>query len=193
MMMSEKIRIAKEIKKKKLRDFDTKYKVDFEKSISRVALGNTDNHCFGYQPSFIMPNILAYLKIGEKDSLLDVGCGKGFAMHLFSNLPFDRIDGIETNGMLAKIAQENLKKLHPNDSRFHIFEIDARDFLNYEDYDILYLFNPFDAKIVEEICKKFGNKRPSKIIYQMPHYVDIFIRHGFTLEYEADATIILRR
>ena len=192
-MTRERIRMAKEIKRQRLRNFDTKNCVDFGKAVTRDDLGNEGNHCFGYQPSFVMPNIFAYLNVSEKDSLLDVGCGKGFAMHLFSALPFGRIDGIESNSILAHVARENLGKLHSGDSRFHVFEIDARDFENYGEYDILYLFNPFDDVIIDELCRKLENCRPSKIIYQMPHYVDIFIRYGFVIEYEADATVVLRR
>lgn len=192
-MTCERIRVAKEIKSQRLRDFDTKHCVDFGQAVTRADLGNEGSHCFGYQPSFVMPNIFAYLDVSEKDSLLDVGCGKGFAMHLFSVLPFCRIDGIESNGILARVARENLGKLHFGDSRFHVFEIDACDFENYGEYDVLYLFNPFDDVIIDDICRKLGNRRPSKIIYQMPHYVDIFIRYGFVIEYEADATVVLRR
>lgn len=190
--MQERIRVAPNIKKQKLQEFDFKCNVDFSKTITRDELGYND-HCFGYQPSFAMPNIFDFLHISEKQSLLDVGCGKGFAMHLFSKFPFYRIDGIETNHELAIIAKKNLEKLHPGDSRFSIYELDARDFLNYAEYDVLYLFNPFDEIIISDICKKMGKKYPSRIIYQMPHYIDIFIKCGYEIEYEADATVILRR
>ena len=192
-MTLKRIRAAKEIKNQRLRDYDARHGVDFSYTLARTDLGNEGSHCFGYQPSFVMPNIFSYLDVSEYDSLLDVGCGKGFAMHLFSILPFGRIDGIESNDRLVHIAKENLDKLHFGDSRFHVFEVDARDFMNYGDYDMLYLFNPFDDVIIDTICWKFGDRRPSKINYQMPHYVDIFIRHGFAIEYEADATMVLRR
>lgn len=192
-MTVERIRVAKEIKNQRLRDFDARYGVDFGHTLTRMDLGNEGSHCFGYQPSFIMPNIFSYLDVSKRDSLLDIGCGKGFAMHLFSALPFGRIDGIESNDRLVRIARENLSKLHFGDSRFHVFEIDARDFMNYENYDVLYLFNPFDNVVLDTICRKLRKHRPRKIVYQMPHYVDTFIRYGFVIEYEADATVVLGR
>lgn len=192
-MTLERIRAAREIKNRRLRDFDAKHGVDFSRTLTRTDLGNEGSHCFGYQPSFIIPHIISYLDVSECDSLLDIGCGKGFAMHLFSALPFCRIDGIESNGGLVHIARENLEKLHPGDSRFHVFEADARDFMHYGNYDVLYLFNPFDDVIIDIICRKLGDHRPSKVIYQVPHYVDTFIRHGFKIKYEADATVVLGR
>ena len=191
--MNERIRVAKEIKKQRLRDFDARHGVEFSHTVTGADSSNKDRHCFGYQPSFIMPNIFSYLNVGKQETLLDVGCGKGFAMHLFASLPFGRIDGIESKSELAYITRENLSKLHPGDSRFHVFEVDARDFMNYRDYDVLYLFNPFDDTIIEMICRKIGNYRPRRIIYQMPQYVAVFIRHGFGVEYIADATVVLGR
>lgn len=192
-MIRERVRVAKEIKRKRLREFDDKHCVDFGQNLTRDNLKNADKHCFGYQPSFVMPNIFSYLDVNEKDKLLDIGCGKGYAMYLFSAFPFCKIDGIESNSTLAHIARENLDKLYPGDSRFHVFEMDARDFMNYREYDVLYLFNPFDEVIIDDICRKLGDCRPNKIIYQMPHYIDIFIQYGFEIAYEADATVVLRR
>ncbi|WP_415980104.1 hypothetical protein [Faecalicoccus pleomorphus] len=193
-MSIEKVRIAKKIKTQNLQYFDNKFNVDFSKSLTRDYLGyDKESHCFGYQPSFVMPNIFSYLKVSRSDSILDIGCGKGFAIHLFSSLPFGRIDGIESKSELVYIAKDNLTKLHPEDDRIHIFKIDAVDFVNYENYDFLYLFNPFDEVIVDIICQKLENHQSCKIIYQIPLYVDVFLRHGFEIEYEADGTIVLRR
>lgn len=192
-MKRERIIHAKEIKCRKLRDFDARFGVDFSKTLTRTELGYEDGHCFGYQPSFVMPNILSHLNISSQDSILDVGCGKGFAMHLFSSLPFSKIDGIELNNELVQIAKENLQILHPDDNRFHVFKEDAFNFTHYNDYDMLYLFNPFDEHIINAICLKFGIIRPSKVIYQIPHYINTFTKYGFAIEYEADATVVLRR
>jgi spermidine synthase len=192
-MKFERINLAREIKNQRLQDFDKKHGVDFSRGLTRVDLGYEGSHHFGYQPSFIMPHIFSHLNISSHDSILDIGCGKGYAMHLFSALPFERIDGIELNGELVRIARNNLCNLHHGDSRFHVFEIDACDFMHYEDYDVIYLFNPFDDVIIETICLKLGNHRPRKVIYQVPHYVNTFIRHGFEIEYEADATVVLKR
>lgn len=53
-----------------------------------------------------MPNILSNLKIKDSDTLIDVGCGKGYILYLFSKLPFSLVDGIEYNQELCDIAQK---------------------------------------------------------------------------------------
>ncbi len=192
-MVYERENFAKEKKEKILKELYLHYGADFGNPMSRYDLGYSDTHLFGYQPSYEMPNVFSHISVDPNDSILDVGCGKGFAMHLFSQFPFHKIDGIESNKQLVQIAKKNLKALHPNDSRFRIFHMDARLFDHYADYNVLYLYNPFDKYILDEICQKFGKDLPKMIIYQMPLFKEVFTNNGFKITFEADASSVLIR
>ena len=95
----------KKEKLRALRRFDRKHRVDFGGYIPPDALGNLSVGGNAYEPSYPMPNLLKSLRVHADDQLLDIGCGKGYAMYCFAELLFSRIDGLECNHRLAETAQ----------------------------------------------------------------------------------------
>ena len=53
--------------------------------------------------------------ITNDDAIIDIGCGKGSMLYLFSQYPFKLVGGLEYSGELVAIAERNLailRKLH---------------------------------------------------------------------------------
>lgn len=188
----------KEDKMKKIADIEAQYGVDFCGYIPDVKeIGLIEGQCNGYEPSYDMPGIFGYLNIKEGDKLLDVGCGKGFAMYLFANFPFSRIDGVELSSELADIAEDNLKKLFPDEKeRFHIYRENALEFNNLDEYNYIYMYNPFPPEVVGRFAEKLkesaknGNRKLT-VIYQNPQKGSLIEKGGvFKRALFMDGTVV---
>ncbi len=173
--INEAKRIAREEKMQAIKKTEVEYNVDFGGYIPDIGeLGLLEGQCNGYEPSYDMPEIFGYLDVKPGDRLLDVGCGKGYAMYLFSGFPFSEIHGVELSERLADIAEDNLSKLFPNEKeRFHIYRENALEFDKLDDYNYIYMYNPFPPEIVglfAEKLKESAKRCPRKltVIYQNP-------------------------
>lgn len=163
---------------------EDKLNVDFGGYIPDTAkLGTDSAFCNGYEASYPMPEILEYLHIKEGDRLLDVGSGKGYAMYIFSQLPFSEIHGIELSERLARISKENLQKIFPDDSRFRVFTENALSFSHLDEYNYIYMYNPFPREVIGqfvEALKQSVLRREDKltVIYQNPQKGALFEESG---------------
>lgn len=64
--------------------------------------------------------IVNSLEVYPTDSVVDIGCGKGYAMYAMAQKPFSQIDGIEICPHLAETALHNLSAIFgKGDRRFH--------------------------------------------------------------------------
>lgn len=146
-------------------------------------MGNDPSVCNGYEAAYDMPEIFKLLNIKETDKLLDVGSGKGYAMYMFSGFPFSEIHGVELSEKLAKISERNLEKLFPNDNRFKVFCEDALAFPRVDDYNYIFMYNPFPREVVAEfvdLLKQSVLRRNDKltVIYQNPQKGSLFEQSG---------------
>lgn len=114
--------------------------------------------------------ILNDLEITKNDSILDLGCGKGFLIKFFSEFQFKKVGGVEISKELCKIAERNLNKEGIRD--FEIFNENAMTFNEYDNYNYFYMFNPFPSVVVQEVMKKLKklveDGRIVTIIYHNP-------------------------
>lgn len=79
--------------------------------------------------------IVNSLEVYPTDSVVDIGCGKGYAMYAMAQKPFSQIDGIEICPHLAETALHNLSAIFgKGDRRFHIYTEDAALFDKWDDY-----------------------------------------------------------
>lgn len=100
-------------------------------------------------------------------SIVDLGCGSGAAICLFSKLSFSKIWGIELNPTLARTATHNFSK----DSRVKIECADARQFKHH--VDMVYLFNPFPWPVLEEALRNLtSHKHELRLIYRNPKFAE---------------------
>ncbi|MDL2237991.1 class I SAM-dependent methyltransferase [Christensenellaceae bacterium OttesenSCG-928-K19] len=109
--------------------------------------------------------------------VLDLGCGKGFVLYWLNKMGFAKVDGVEYNTKLAEIARKNLK-IAGMEGKSTVFNVDARDFDRYDDYQMVYLFHPFKGKIMREVVRRLEEslaRAPRKFIivyfYPVEHHV----------------------
>ena len=102
----------------------------------------------------------------SKSVLLDYGCGKGRSLIVGSSLGFKKLIGIEIT-QLANIASDNL--INMNFAKSNLFEIkkeDANFFDVPEDVNVIYFFNPFIGKVLENVIERICHsliENPRKI------------------------------
>ena len=158
-----------------IKETENKYGVDFGGYIPDINHSHKDSsQCNGYEASYPMPDIFRLLNIKEGDRILDVGSGKGYAMYMFSQFEFSKIDGVEISEELASISRENLRKIFPdNMDRYTVFCQNALSFENLDDYNYIYMYNPFPRDVVEQFVEKLKDSarrcnRKLIVIYQNP-------------------------
>ncbi|MEG1432437.1 class I SAM-dependent methyltransferase [Eubacterium sp.] len=161
--------------------------VDFSVWEDNQRIGIPKHRGNHYQPSTNdLEKVLDKLPITEKDTIIDIGCGKGKALYMMSQFPFRQIDGLELSDALCHTAERNIKKL--NLSRCRIINHDAATFSNYDDYNYFYIFNSFPEavflKMLDRILSSI-ERSPRKItlIYLNPVCHHHLINHGFRLFY----------
>jgi SAM-dependent methyltransferase len=125
---------------------------------------------------------------------IDIGCGKGRALMLASDLPFRRVVGVELNPTLVSIARKNLIKwkasVHACDD-IEVLHADALEFTLPESPTLLYAFNPFDRHLTQLLLDRIqavslNRSAPIDVIYMNPEQADLFaanpnlqlLRHG---------------
>jgi SAM-dependent methyltransferase len=113
---------------------------------------------------------------------IDIGCGKGRALMLASDLPFRRVVGVELHPALVSIARKNLVKwkasAHACDD-IEVLNADALEFPFPESPTLLYVFNPFDAHLTQLLLDRIQAVSLTRsadidIIYMTPEHADLF-------------------
>jgi hypothetical protein len=156
--------------------------LDFLSVIQPRDLGLDEKDIFRGSPSgnIFLSNILLDLGISELDNILDIGCSKGDAIRCMTSFPFGKVDGLEISQKLAEIAQKNFLKLKK--TNVEIFNIDARQFKKFNEYNFFYLYNPFSEAVMIDVIynlsKQLGNKEVI-IIYNNPTCHSLVEKAGF--------------
>jgi SAM-dependent methyltransferase len=96
-----------------------------------------------------LKRLLGSMQIGPEDSVIDFGCGKGKAMWTLSRFPFSKVDGVELSPGLSEIARGNLNKLGVRNAQ--IFTCDAAEFCDSDNYNYIYMCNPFPAIVMRAV------------------------------------------
>jgi 16S rRNA G966 N2-methylase RsmD len=110
-----------------------------------------------------LKNILKQIPHAGK-ALLDIGSGKGGVICYAYELGLKTCEGIEFEEHLHKIAERNIKKLGYS-SQVKSTNVDARKYERYADFDIYFMFNPFNYDIYAEVLNSIieqNKKSPSR-------------------------------
>lgn len=137
-----------------------------------------------YASSPTLKRVLRKLKITSTDQIIDMGCGKGRAIYYMSKFPFHLIGGVEISQYLTEICKSNLKKLKIENCV--IYNKDAGLFMEYDDYNYIYFYNPFSRETMEDCIahiKMSALQKPRRItiIYHNPVYDSVVQKYGFKL------------
>ncbi|MCZ2444293.1 MAG: class I SAM-dependent methyltransferase [Flavobacteriales bacterium] len=149
--MRRKLSLLKKLKRQSQILIDKLQGLDFLTMVEPEEVGLNPQTAYRSSPSGdkFLKHLLDDFKITLHDAIIDIGCGKGSAMRVMQKFPFDKVDGLELSSHIAEIAKRNFKKLKNEKSR--IIVGDAREFQQYDAYNIIYLYNPFPCAIMSEV------------------------------------------
>jgi SAM-dependent methyltransferase len=162
--------------------FDGQFGVDTSGCIplSRLDIRH-ENWIHGVQCQAIEPatfrRTLAESSVGpEGFTFIDYGAGKGRAVLLAAEQPFDRVVGVEFSHELIELARTNLARYPSGRIRASDVEFVCSDAAEFELPAvplILYLYNPFNEivmrRVVDNVCASLrSHPRPLVALYVNP-------------------------
>lgn len=146
-------------------------------------------HASIYQPINYYTAEQLFKQVFPKDvrgTLIDIGCGKGRIFGVGAAYHFKKIIGVDFSEKLCKDALLTAKKIVDKNNTVSI-KVVYQDAATYEipvDVTTIFLFNPFDTKVMREVVKHINESqrlhpRPIKILYANPVCKQLFLNEGF--------------
>ena len=125
--------------------------------------------------------MIEYLKLGPEDVFLDLGCGKGRVLAMFSREKLKRVIGVELQKRLVETARKNVGAQGPAPlSRQTPVEIICGDVVNFDPREatVIFLYDPFQYKTFTKVLENIqaslkANPRKLRIVYFDERYADI--------------------
>lgn len=116
-------------------------------------------------------------------SFMDLGSGKGRTLLMAAERGYGRIVGVEFAAELDAVARANVAG-RPDRDRFEIFHGDAVEAELPDGPVLLYLANPFAAKLMAVVAQNAmdnwrRNKRPVRVVYVFPDNAAEWPRAGW--------------
>jgi len=150
-------------------------------TIDQLNLSPKRAHSYSDSGREDLQRVLSALDIKMGDAIIDFGCGKGGALITLAEYEFSKITGVEISGELAVIARKNLGRLKLDNVA--VICCDAREFLELDDYNYIYFFNPFPCSVMVDVIENISQsitRKPRKvnIIYLNPECHDQIIKQG---------------
>jgi protein-L-isoaspartate O-methyltransferase len=112
-----------------------------------------------------LEKLFAGFGISRRDSVIDFGCGKGGALITLAKFPFARVTGVEMSAALVEVARKNLAAL--GIGNVEIACCDAASYRELDDYNYVYLFNPFPGAVVRAVLENLEQslqRRPRRVV-----------------------------
>lgn len=127
------------------------------------------NHGYALTSKRALKNMLKHISYANK-SLIDIGSGKGGVICYAHELGVRTCVGVEYEEHLHRIAEKNITRLgyFPSVSSVNI---DAREYKNYADFDIYFLFNPFDYDIYAKVLNCIVDQNSSNTTGGSPKFL----------------------
>ncbi|HYC02305.1 MAG TPA: methyltransferase domain-containing protein [Azospirillaceae bacterium] len=117
--------------------------------------------------------VMAHLRPGPGDVLLDIGCGAGRVLCVAAQYPFGRVAGIERNEVLHALAARNCRDLRQGRVRPTIELADATEYRIPDDATVIFLYVRLDpdtmrAMLAQVLASVDRAPRPLRIAYPYP-------------------------
>lgn len=147
--------------------------LDFSIRNKTLGVRTSGNHGYALTSKRALKNMLRHIPYQGK-ALIDVGSGKGGVICFAYELGASTCEGIEVEEHLHRIAVQNINRLGYS-PQVRSTLVDARLFDRYVDFDIFFLFNPFDDDIYEEVVQQICDQTAKD---QGPHRQRYVICYG---------------
>lgn len=116
----------------------------------------------------------------QTTDFIDIGCGKGKVLLIWHRLlpSTTRIVGIDYSPELMAICEKNLATLDYHPPELIQGDVTQMDFSAFKKDVVIYLYNPFDAVIMQGLLNQLEQKNCA-IIYNNPVHEDVLLENGF--------------
>jgi len=161
--------------------FDWRYGTDTRRWVDEQELeANSKNqaHSSPYRATKARPllRLLRQLVLPRDSVFVDIGAGKGRVLLIASHFGFKKVVGIEFSAKLCGIARHNIEIFARRTtlrSPIEVVEIDATSYRFRPEESVLFMYNPFDSRVMAEIVRNIRESlkaHPRKIwlIYNTP-------------------------
>ena len=124
----------------------------------------------------------------NKVDIIDLGCGKGKVLLVISkmlqkNEDSPRLFGVDYSENLINIAEKNLACINASKVKLINHDVIDIDINLFKKNIILYLYNPFDEKILSQILNLFKTKNIIAI-YNNPIHSKIFKKYKYNMLFD---------
>jgi SAM-dependent methyltransferase len=142
--------------------FDLRFGTDTRRSVSLSSLHiGSDNRRHGVDYSATKPRVfakfLARTPVDRRGTFVDLGCGKGRVLLLAAEHGFRNVVGVEFSPELCRIARNNIAaycQRRGSATAFDVQEADVTRFAMRDDEVVFFLFNPFDAVVMNAVLDR---------------------------------------
>ncbi len=149
-----------------------------------IAADASFAHATEYQgvPARRFTRLIDALPITRREwTFIDLGCGKGKALVLAAELGFGRVVGVELSPALTRIAEANAASMRASGAVADVVCQDATTFVFPPEPTVVFLFNPFDASIMEKVVQRLDESlerapRPMYVVYLNALAADVLDR-----------------
>ncbi len=128
--------------------------------------------------------------IAPREVLVDIGCGQGRAICVFSREPaVERCIGIEYHSSHAEAARRNAKRVRGRTAPITVIEGDAAE-QTYDGTTLIFLFNPFGEATMRRTVERIGasllkDPRPIRVVYVNPKYEHVLAEQPWLTKTDA--------
>ncbi len=158
-------------------------------NLSGVVSVEDRKHASIYEPVsyYTSSRLFEYLQPADfRTTLLDAGSGKGRILAMGAAYGFSDIIGIDFSKKLCDAAAKvcrSIKSRYP-DTSITIECVDARHYCIPDTVGVIFLYNPFDAVVMDKFIQKVSESlsrknRPLKILYANPQCKQQWLDAGF--------------
>lgn len=146
------------------------------------------NNGYGFTDWMQIRHIVHFIRRQGMDeymnSIIDIGCGKGYVLAQFAKFKNTKVTGIESELHLVNIAQSNMNKMGLQ-GKIEIIHDDAIHYEGYSKHSLIFMYNPFSRVIMDRflnnlLCIKKGQSY--MMVYVHPNFHEDIMKTGeFTL------------
>jgi SAM-dependent methyltransferase len=161
--------------------FDARFGTD---TASPTLNHGGDPTAYFYVPTTasLIYEILESIPLEQKSyAFVDMGSGKGRALLVASEFPFEKIVGVELSHELHEIAEENIKRYKPASQQCTAFDLKCMDVVDYKygkEPLVLFLFDPFDRDTLKSVLANLeaslsASPRDVFVVYVYPQFEEV--------------------
>jgi SAM-dependent methyltransferase len=171
--------------------FDWRHGTDTMRWVQPDALGaltSNQAHSAPYQATKVRPflQLLRALRLPLDCNFVDIGSGKGRVLLIAAEFGFDKVVGLEFSPALCEVARNNARIYAGTRRRLspiEIVETDAAQYRFAPRDQVLFMYNPFDAFVMNEVLRNLresleAHPRPTWLIYNIPTHHDLISTSG---------------